>query len=64
MSISNFERKMNLRYHNIVDEDNAYTAPDYLMILGLDTITCAVRIIKYPLPWPGHSSIKNKKGGM
>jgi hypothetical protein len=55
---------MDMRYHNIVDEDNAYTASDYLMILGLDTITCAVRIIKYPLPWPGHSSIKNKRGGM
>ena len=50
---------MDMRYHNIVDEDNAYTAPDYLMILGLDTITCAVRIIKYPLPWIGPPSIKN-----
>ena len=38
---------MNLRYHNIVDEDNAYTAPDYLMILGLDTITCTLQKIKY-----------------
>ena len=28
----------------------AIMAADDLMILGLDTITCTVRIIKYPLP--------------